>query len=106
MDTSTGPIATYRRYWLPELIVLIALSIIAIVLFAAPGLDIETMRPFYHPDYEDPWLNKKQPLWSLFYRSAPWITASLAVAGVVLLVLGVIRERSQRLRWYGIFVLL
>ena len=106
MDTSIGPIATYRRYWLPELIILVALSIVAIVLFAETGLDIETLRPFYHPDRVDPWSDKEQPLWSLFYRSAPWITASLAVAGVVLLVLGVIRERSQRLRWYGIFVLL
>lgn len=106
MDLSTGPIATYRRYWLPELIVLLALSIVAIVLFAATGLDMETMRPFYHPDHEDPWSNKEQPIWSLFYRSAPWITASLAVAGVALFVLGVIRERSRRLRWYGVFVLL
>lgn len=106
MDTSTGPIAAYRRYWLPELMVLVALSIVAIVLFAASGLDIETMRPFYHPNHVDPWSNKEQPLWSLFYRSAPWITASLAVAGVALFVLGVIRERSRRLRWYGVFVLL
>src|SRR5512143_3706418 len=106
MDTSTGPIAAHRRYWLPELIVLVALSIVAIVLFTASGLDIETMRPFYHPDHVDPWSNKEQPLWSLFYRSAPWITASLAVAGVALFVLGVIREHSRRLRWYGVFVLL
>ena len=106
MDISTGPIATYRRYWLPELIGLVSLSIVAIVLFAATSLDIETMRPFYHPDHEDPWSNKEQPLWSLFYRSAPWVTASLAVAGVALFVLGMIRERSQRLRWYGVFVLI
>jgi membrane-associated PAP2 superfamily phosphatase len=106
MDTSAGPIATYRRYWLSELIVLVALSIVAIVLFAATGLDIETMRPFYHPDHEDPWSDKQQPLWSLFYRSAPWVTASLAVTGVALFVLGMVRERSRRLRWYGVFVLL
>jgi lipid A 4'-phosphatase len=106
MDTSAGPIATYRRYWLPELIILVSLCIVAIVLFAATGLDIETMRPFYHPDHKDPWSTKEQPLWSLFYRSAPWVTASLAVTGMALFVLGVIRERSQRFRWYGLFVLL
>jgi lipid A 4'-phosphatase len=106
MDTSAGPITTYRRYWLPELIVLVTLSIVTIVLFAATSLDIETMRPFYHLGREDPWSDKEQLLWSLFYRSAPWVTASLAVAGAVLFVLGVIRERSRRLRWYGVFVLL
>jgi len=102
MEISTGPIATYRRYWFPELIVLVSLSIVAIVLFAKTSLDIETVRPFYHHDHADPWPDKEQPLWSLCYRSA----ASLAVAGVALFVLGVIRESSQRLRWYGVFVLI
>jgi lipid A 4'-phosphatase len=104
--TSVGPITTYRRYWLPELIVLIVLGIVVIVVFAATNLDIETVRPFYHAGLEDSWPVREHPIWSLFYRSAPWITASLAVAGATVFIIGVIRERSRRLRWYGIFVLL
>ncbi len=106
MDTSVGPITTYRRYWLPELIILIVISLFVIVVFATTKLDIETVRPFYHLGLEDPWPVREHPIWSLFYQSAPWITASLAVVGAAVFILGVIRERSRRLRWYGIFILL
>jgi hypothetical protein len=106
MELSAGPIATYRRYWLPELVVLVSLTIVAVVLFSATSLDIETVRPFYHHEHEDPWPDKEQPLWSLCYKSAHWVTASLAVAGVAMFVLGIIREGSKRMRWYGVFVLI
>lgn len=101
-----GPILAYRRYWLPELVVLTAAALGAIILFAATDLDIITIRPFYHPGLADPWPVANHPVWSLFYRSAPWVTASLAVAGVGLSIIGVLRERSKRLRLYGLFILL
>jgi lipid A 4'-phosphatase len=105
-DPPQGPIIAYRRYWLPELAVLAAAALSAIVLFASTDLDIETMRPFYHPELADPWPIANRPVWALFYRSAPWVTASLAVAGVSLSIIGVMRERSKRLRLYGLFILL
>ena len=102
----TGPITTYRRYWLPELVVLAAAALGAIVLFAVTDLDITAMRPFYHPAQADPWPVANHAVWSLFYRSAPWVTASLAVAGVALSVIGSLREQSKQLRLYGLFILL
>jgi membrane-associated PAP2 superfamily phosphatase len=106
MNSSSGPIAVYRRYWLPELAALAAFAIATTVLFAVTDLDIASARWFYHPELADPWPVASQPLWSLFYRSAPWVTGSLAVAGSTLLVAGVLREKSRRLRLYGIFILL
>ena len=106
MNTVKGPIISYRHYWLPEAVVLTLLTLGTVVLFAVTDLDLVTIRPFYHPELERPWPVSNDPLWLLFYRSAPWITGSLAVAGVSMLITGVMRERSRRLRLYGIFILL
>ncbi|HSQ78127.1 MAG TPA: phosphatase PAP2 family protein [Nitrospirota bacterium] len=106
MNTVRGPIISYRRYWLPEAVVLALLTLVTVVLFAITDLDLVTVRPFYHPELSVPWPVSNDPLWLLFYRSAPWITGSLAVAGVALLITGVVREKSRRLRLYGIFILL
>ncbi|PWB64999.1 MAG: PAP2 family protein, partial [Deltaproteobacteria bacterium] len=69
-------------------------------------LDIEAARWFYHPGQADPWPVASQPLWHLFYRSAPWVTGSLAVAGAASLVAGIVRGKSRRSRFIGIFLLL
>ncbi len=106
LSSSGGPIATYRRFWAPELIALGSLALLSTVLFAVTDLDIAAARRFYHPELPDPWPVAAHPLWSMFYRSAPWVTGSLAVTGSVLLVAGVIREKSRRLRMYGLFILL
>lgn len=106
MRSSGGPISSYRRYWLPELAVLAALAASATVLFSVTGLDIAAASRFYHPEFADPWPAAKRPLWSLFYRSAPWVTGSLAVTGVALLVAGTTRDRWRRLRLHGVFLLL
>ncbi len=106
MRFSRGPIASYRRYWLPELAVLIALSAAATVLFFQPDLDIAAARRFYHPGPADPWPLAKQPIWSVFYRSAPWVTGSLAVTGAFLFLAGTVRKEANRLRLYGAFLLL
>jgi len=105
MNTERGPIISYRRYWLPEAVVLVLLTLATVVLFAATDLDLSTIRPFYHPELEASWPVANDPLW-LLYRSAPWITGSLAVASVSLLITGVMREKSRRLRLYGTFILL
>ncbi len=106
MNSHEGPIEAYRRYWLPELIVLIALGLATTVLFAVTDLDISSIRPYFHPELADPWPVSNHPVWRVFYRSAPWVTASLAVAGVALLIVGTVRGKSGRYRWYGLFLLL
>lgn len=103
---SGGPIAAYRRYWLPELAVLIGLAAAVTALFWSTDLDIKAARWFHHPQAADPWPVASQPLWHLFYRSAPWVTGSLGVAGAALLIAGMIRGKSRRFRLLGIFLLL
>ncbi len=106
MNIFKGPIISYRRYWLPEAVVLALLTLITVVLFAVTDLDLVTIRPFYHPELAAPWPVANDPLWLLFYRSAPWITGSLAIAGVALLIRGTMRAESRRLRLYGAYILL
>ena len=106
MSSSGGPIAAYRRFWFPELVTLGAMALASTVLFSVTDLDIAAARRFYHPELPDPWPDANQPLWALFYRSAPWVTGSLAVTGAALLVAGTIRRKSSRLRLYGLFILL
>lgn len=101
-----GPIAAYRRYWFPELVVLLSIAVAATVLFSATNLDVAASRRFYRPEFADQWPVANQPVWRLFYLSTPWITGSLAAAGGALLVAGLVRRRSSRLRLYGLFVLL
>ncbi len=106
MTPSPGPIAAYRRYWLPELAALAALAVAATVVFAVTDLDIAAARLYYRPELADPWPVASRPVWLLFYKSAPWVTGSLAAVGVALLVAGALRAASARLRLYGIFILL
>jgi membrane-associated PAP2 superfamily phosphatase len=106
MNSSDGPIAAYRRYWFPELAALLALAAAVTVLFSITRLDIEAARWFHHPSLADPWPVASQPVWHLFYRSAPWVTGSLAVAGAALLIAGLARGKSERFRLLGIFLLL
>ena len=104
--SSPGPIAAYRRYWLPELLTLAALAVAATAVFTVTELDVAAARLFYHPGLADPWPVASSPLWLLFYKSAPWVTGGLAVAGAALLVAGALRATSGLLRLYGIFILL
>jgi lipid A 4'-phosphatase len=106
MSSSGGPIAAYRRFWFPELLVLLALALAATILFSVTRLDLDAARWFYHPDIADPWPIASHPLWLLFYRSAPWVTGSLAVVGTALLLAGMIGRNRKAFRLPGIFLLL
>ncbi|HTW75224.1 MAG TPA: phosphatase PAP2 family protein [Steroidobacteraceae bacterium] len=83
-----------------------AVIVIAItLLFAVTPLDLDAARIFYRPYAIDHWPLAQRPPWSLLYRAAPWITASLVLSGLVGLLLG---ARLHRPRWRlrAVFVLL
>jgi len=99
-------ISPYRRWWLPELVVLAASAVAAVVLFLATRLDIETVRPFYHPELAEPWAVAGRLGWRLLYHSTPFITGSLVAGGGALFVAGLAQGRGSRARLHGLFVLL
>ncbi|NTW59035.1 MAG: phosphatase PAP2 family protein [Nitrospirae bacterium] len=106
MIATGGPVSSYRRFWIPELVTLVVLSCATLILFAVSDLDIAAARWFYHPQLPDPWPVASEPLWNLFYRSAPWITGSLAVAGTTALIGGLLKKEARAFRTYGLFILL
>jgi len=106
MTLQPGPITAYRRYWLPEAVVLAVLIAATIILFAVTDLDIASARWFYHPGRQNPWPVADHALWRFFYNSAPWVTGSLAVAGTVALIAGLLRKEARKYRIYGLFILL
>ena len=94
-----------RRPWLAEALLLAALAGLITAVFAATPLDIGAARLFYRAGSPDPWPLATRGPWSLLYSAAPWITASLVVAGLALLAVGQLR-RSDRQRRCALLLLL
>jgi lipid A 4'-phosphatase len=97
--------ATLRHDSRPELILLIALAVVVTVLFALTPLDIDAARLFFRPDDADHWRLAKHWPWSVLYRLAPFITASLLISGLLWLLLGHLRGRESW-RVNGAFLIL
>jgi lipid A 4'-phosphatase len=95
----------HRRAWLPEAVALGVLALVVTLVFDLSSLDIEAARVFYRPDAVDRWPFATQLPWSVLYRAAPWITASLVIAGFVALVAGLARQQDS-LRRHAVFLIL
>lgn len=98
-------VAASRALWLPEAIVLGTAAIGSIVLFGATRLDVAVARLYFRPGLADPWPYAESTLWWIFYESAPWVTALLAIVGSALLVGGLSRRGARQLRLHGLFLL-
>lgn len=85
---------------------LLALAAGTVALFAWTDLDVSSARIFFRPGEANPWPVAQEPVWLLLYRSAPWVTGSLALAGIVALVAGFRRHAARHWRIYGVFILL
>ncbi len=94
-----------RRDWRRDLVVWLALGAAVTSLFAATRLDFAAAGIFFRSDPLDHWPLARQLPWSVLYRSAPWITAALVLAGLASLAAGFARGRDAWRR-YGVFVLL
>jgi membrane-associated PAP2 superfamily phosphatase len=94
-----------RRVGLPGMALLIGLALAVTIVFAVTPLDIAAARVFYRPGALDPWPLAKELPWSVLYGMAPWITASLVVAGLGALAAGLVRGQGAWRR-HGIFLLL
>ena len=91
------------RAW-RDFLLFIALCALATALFALTPLDIASVRVFYRPDDVNHWPFATRVPWSVLYRLAPWVTASLVLAGLAALAAGVALRRDAWRR-HAIFVL-
>ena len=105
MDAEVEAAGAARREGLPGIALLVALAVAATVVFAATPLDLAAARIFYRSNVLDHWPLARELPWSALYRLAPWITASLVIAGLAALAAGLARGRDAWRR-YGIFLLL
>ena len=98
--------AQVRRWRNVEALVLASAALAVTLVFGFTKLDLLAMEPFYHPGAEDPWPLAHLLAFRALYASAPWITASLALAGTGFLVAGLARKGSRRMRLFGLFIVL
>ena len=107
--TTSEPRVTDRndrpRDWRRDLVVWLALGAAVTAIFAATRLDFAAGSIFFRPNPLDHWPLAKRLPWSVLYRSAPFITAALVLAGLAGLAAGLARRRDAWRR-YGVFVLL
>jgi membrane-associated PAP2 superfamily phosphatase len=88
-----------------EAFLLLAVAIVATVVFAVTPLDVTTARIFFRPETPDHWPLATRLPWSALYRLAPLLTAGLVLAALAGLSFGLLRRRPMW-RLYGAFILL
>jgi lipid A 4'-phosphatase len=104
-DSVSSSMKPRTRVWLPEALLLVTGAVAVTVIFAVTPLDIDAARVFYNPVGPDHWPLASHVPWSILYRSAPPIAASLLLVGLAILVAGYLR-RHDRMIVHGTFLLL
>jgi membrane-associated PAP2 superfamily phosphatase len=84
-----------RREGRLEAAALLALALLTAGLFASGVLDITAARVFYGREPLDHWPLARELPWSLLYRAAPWVTATLVLGGLAALALSFSRANAD-----------
>jgi lipid A 4'-phosphatase len=93
--------------WPREAVVFAAVVMITTVLFWATDLDIRVSELFYSPNHpQGPWPHYERTIWRVLYASDDYLTASLAVIALSLLLVGALKRGSRSLVRYGLFIAL
>lgn len=97
----------YVRYWLPDLVVWLAVAIGGTLLFHLTNWDLDIAAAYYVPDHPNTaWpIAEKQP-WDFFYRAAPILIGIVAVGAVIAIIAGSLKPVQRLYRLYGLFILL
>lgn len=98
-------LATTRRYWLPQLVLLGLLALAGTLPFWLTDLDLRVSGQFFHPAADDPWYQAQAPLWNFFYQLAPLLSALVMIGSLMVLVVGGYSARFSRLRLYAVFII-
>jgi len=97
----------YRRFWLPELLVLALSGALTFVFFFNSQWDLFFAKMAWTPESsEGPWSYQSDALWTFFYHGAPWLTGVLMLGSLVVLALSSLKESLSHLRNKAIFVFL
>jgi membrane-associated PAP2 superfamily phosphatase len=100
-------IVTYRRYWLPEIIGVGVVFLLATLPFWSSPVDITVAGWFYdQAEYSNPWFLGTAGFSRFFFWVAPWLTVALGLLGLWLLAVGIVRDANYRFRLYGLFLFL
>ena len=100
-------IVTYRRYWLPEIIGLVVVTLLATLPFWWSSLDLTVAGWFYRSvGRSNPWFLGALGLWQFFFWAAPWLTIVLGLLGLWVLAIGIVHHANVRFRVYGAFLFL
>ena len=98
---------TYRRYWLPEIIGLFTIALLATLPFWWAPLDLIVASWFYNSESQsNPWDLGDIVLWRFFFIAGPWLTVLLGLLGLLILAIGIAKRSNVRFRVYGMFLFL
>jgi membrane-associated PAP2 superfamily phosphatase len=96
--------AATRRYWLPQVIALGVLALVATLPFWITDLDLRVARHFFDATAADPWVESQDRRWALLYQAASILSTLVLVAGLAVLLGGTLLPRFRGLRLYALFV--
>ena len=95
----------YIKYWLPELIGLIVLSLISTIPFWLYPIDITVANLFFVDDHSlGSWPLERFSIFRFLFWLAPWLTVFLGLVGLSVLSIGILMTKGKRLRLYGMFI--
>ena len=84
---------------------MLAIAVVTTAVCASGALDIAVAGAFYRPEPIDHWPLARELPWLLLYRAAPWVTATLVLAGLAGLAASFSRSRADWRR-AAVFLLL
>lgn len=97
----------YRKYWLPELLIVLAAMLATTAIFWSTDLDIRIEGLFYEPGtQENQWPLGGALPFRFLYDLIPFLTAGMAILGIGLIVAGFLNKGRGNLRIYGVFIFL
>ena len=100
------PPKTYRSLWLPDLLWVAALGLIATLPFLFSHLDQRLMGCFFRPDAARPWFAESWGFWRFFYTFGPWPALVTGIGALVFLLVGLRRPAWGKWRRQGLLVIL
>lgn len=96
----------YRRYWLPDLFIVLGLMALTTWLFWTNDWDNRFTAQFYDEAVHNLWPHERDTFWRIWYHAAPVMTALLAISGIALFIGSFYREGLRKWRIHGLFFFL